>query len=253
MVSVGVLAGVNTYIMLQYGRMDAAAALTGSLAFTAIEATGGFLLWYVTGGVQTVQVQIALALLVQAAALAGCDLVLSGFGLAVWNKFVSLLPLLALGGFSAWIILYQWYRIYRMKNESVEAPDEATGTTESCAAAGTGVATTPAAPDRISVKDGNRIHIIHPAEILYIQASGDYVIFFTDTGQYLKEQTLKYYEECLSASGFVRIHRSYMVNLEQIARVELFGKETYQVRLKNGAGLRASGNGYKLLKKRLAF
>ena len=52
---------------------------------------------------------------------------------------------------------------------------------------------------------------------------------------------------------FVRIHRSYIVNTEQILRVELFGKETYQVRLKDGTYLRASSAGYKLLKERLSL
>lgn len=258
--SVGVLAGINTYILLEYGPMDAAAALTGSLAMTIVEATAGFLLWYVTGAVQAVQVQTALALLVQAAALAGSYLALSGFGLLVGDKFVSLLPLLLLSGTTAWIILYQWYRIYRMKETAGEPSDrlpeetaDSSGEPETNDAGGSTSTDAAAVPDRISVKDGNRIHIIHPDEIYYIQAGGDYVTFFTATGQYLKEQTLKYYEDCLAASGFVRIHRSCIVNLEQIVRVELFGKETYQVRLKNGVGLRASANGYKLLKERLAF
>ena len=39
--------------------------------------------------------------------------------------------------------------------------------------------------DRISVKDGSRIHLIHLEELLYIQASGDYVALFTTDGQYI--------------------------------------------------------------------
>ena len=98
--------------------------------------------------------------------------------------------------------------------------------------------------DRISVKDGSRIHLIHLEELLYIQASGDYVALFTTDGQYIKDQTMKY---------FIRIHRSCIVNSEQIMRVELFGKESYQVRLKTGVCLRASLTGYKLLKERLSL
>ena len=83
--------------------------------------------------------------------------------------------------------------------------------------------------------------------------AGDYVTIFTPDGQYVKEQTMKYFETHLPPALFVRIHRSCIVNTEQILRVELFGKENYQVRLKNGVCLRASNAGYKLLKERLSL
>lgn len=102
-------------------------------------------------------------------------------------------------------------------------------------------------------KDGTRIHIIPIKEIFYLQACGDYVTLFTTSGQHVKEQTMKYFERSLPSPEFVRIHRSYIVNTEQILRVELFGKETYQVRLKDGTYLRASSAGYKLLKERLSL
>lgn len=76
---------------------------------------------------------------------------------------------------------------------------------------------------------------------------------FTPGGQYVKEQTMKYFETHLPPAQFVRIHRSCIVNTEQILRVELFGKENYQVRLKSGVCLRASNAGYKLLKERLSL
>ena len=101
------------------------------------------------------------------------------------------------------------------------------------------------------MKNLSRIHIIHLDELLYIQSSGDYVTLFTPSGQYVKEQTMKYFEAHLPSDIFVRIHRSCIVNMEQILRVELFGKENYQVRLKNDVCLRASLSGYKLLKRRL--
>ena len=64
---------------------------------------------------------------------------------------------------------------------------------------------------------------------------------------------MKYFEQSLPSPAFVRIHRSTIVHTAQIARIELFGKETYQVRLKNGVTLRASYSGYKLLKEKLAL
>ena len=107
--------------------------------------------------------------------------------------------------------------------------------------------------DRITVKDGSRIHLVKADELIYIQACGDYVMLITPTGEYLKEQTMKYFETHLSPDTFVRVHRSTIVNVTQISRVELFGKETYQLLLKNGVKLRVSLSGYRLLKERLGI
>lgn len=104
--------------------------------------------------------------------------------------------------------------------------------------------------DRISVKEGSKIHIVRLEELLYLQAYGDYVMLFTENGKYIKEQTMKYFEMHLPLS-FVRIHRSCIVNSEKITRVELFSKESYNVYLQNGSSLRASTAGYKLLKEKL--
>ena len=61
------------------------------------------------------------------------------------------------------------------------------------------------------------------------------------------------FETHLPSDTFVRVHRSTIVNVTQISRVELFGKETYQLLLKNGVKLRVSLSGYRLLKERLGL
>ncbi|MCD7978643.1 MAG: LytTR family transcriptional regulator [Tannerellaceae bacterium] len=162
-------------------------------------------------------------------------------GLESPEGFYLSLPIRLLTGLLAWIALTQWYD--RLE-EGQEVVVEMTETEEDIPVPEEHVL------DRISVKDGSRIHIIHPDELLYIQACGDYVNLFTDKGQYVKEQTMKYLAAHLPSS-FVRIHRSCIVNVEHILRIELFGKESYHVRLKNGTTLRASIAGYKLLKQHL--
>ena len=72
-------------------------------------------------------------------------------------------------------------------------------------------------------------------------------------GEPQKEQTMKYFETHLSPDTFVRVHRSTIVNVTQISRVELFGKETYQLLLKTGVKLKVSLSGYRLLKERLGI
>ena len=107
--------------------------------------------------------------------------------------------------------------------------------------------------DRITVKDGSRIHIIKVEDLLYIQACGDYATLVTSDGEYIKEQTMKNFETHLPADNFVRIHRSSIVNVTQISRVEQYGQETYQVTLKSGVKLRVSLSRYRLLKERLGI
>jgi len=64
---------------------------------------------------------------------------------------------------------------------------------------------------------------------------------------------MKYFEENLPQPQFIRIHRSTIVNLEEVAKIELYEKESYRVHLKNGTILNASPNGYKLLKDRVRW
>lgn len=106
--------------------------------------------------------------------------------------------------------------------------------------------------ERISIKQASEITILKIEEIFHLEAYGDYVLIFTDKGKYIKEQTMKYFETNLP-SQFIRIHRSYIVNTDHIIRLEQYGKENYNIRLKNGTSLKASISGYKLLKEYLAL
>lgn len=107
--------------------------------------------------------------------------------------------------------------------------------------------------DRIAIKLGSKIHVIAVPDILYLQAEGDYVMIYTPDGNYLKEQTMKYFEQHLPQQKFVRVHRSCIVNVEIISRVELYEKQNYLLHLQNGTKIKASTNGYRLLKKTLSL
>ena len=102
--------------------------------------------------------------------------------------------------------------------------------------------------ERIVVKKKNNIILIPTAEITHIEAYDDYVIVHSGGNQYLKQKTMKHYEEHLDNSKFIRIHRSWIVNIECIDQIMLWEKDTYLVKLKSGEELRASRSGYKRLK-----
>jgi two-component system, LytTR family, response regulator len=107
--------------------------------------------------------------------------------------------------------------------------------------------------DRVVVKTGNKIKVIPEETILYIESQDDYVMIYTSEGKYLKQQTMKYFEQHLDTRHFIRIHRSYIANIDTIKQLELYEKNSYLAVLSNGAKLKVSDSGYKLLKSMMKF
>jgi two-component system LytT family response regulator len=107
--------------------------------------------------------------------------------------------------------------------------------------------------NRIIVRKGNAIYLIPVEQIKYLEAQDDYVMIYHSEGKALKQQTMKFYEKSLSVSDFVRIHRSYIVNIENINRIEPYGKENHVAILHTGERLPVSRSGYKHLKEELNF
>jgi two-component system LytT family response regulator len=105
---------------------------------------------------------------------------------------------------------------------------------------------------RIAVKDRQQIYVVPIDDIDYIEAEGDYVKLHTGKKVFLKEKTMKYLEENLP-SQFIRIHRSYIVNVNRVSKIELYEKESYRVYLKDGTLLKASSGGYKALKEAVSW
>lgn len=107
--------------------------------------------------------------------------------------------------------------------------------------------------ERVAVKNGQRIEVIPVSNIIYIQAEGDYVMIYSDKGKFLKEQTMKSFESLLPSTKFVRVHRSSIVNVDFIAQIELYNKQSQLLKLKDGSQVRISMNGYRLLKQTLGL
>lgn len=105
--------------------------------------------------------------------------------------------------------------------------------------------------DRVVARLGSKIIVMPVDKIWYIEAQDDYVMVYSEQGNYLKEKTMKYFETHLASKGFIRIHRSHLVNVTQILTVELYGKDTHLVKLKCGAKLKTSAEGYKRLRELL--
>jgi two-component system, LytTR family, response regulator len=107
--------------------------------------------------------------------------------------------------------------------------------------------------NRIVVRKASSISIIPVEQVRYVEAQDDYVMIHHSTGKALKQQTMKYYEENMPGNDFVRIHRSYIVNVAEINRIEPYGKDNYVAILQSGEKLPVSRSGYKHLKEELKF
>ena len=111
----------------------------------------------------------------------------------------------------------------------------------------------PEEKTRIVVREGGNIKIIPINEVQYIEAYDDYVKIFTAREMFLKKKTMSYYENTLDSSQFVRVHRSYIMQLNQLTKIEPMAKDTYEAVLRSGARIPLSKTGYTKLKEALGI
>ena len=105
--------------------------------------------------------------------------------------------------------------------------------------------------ERIVVKDGTKVTLIPVAKLDYAEATDDYVTLVTEGRKHLKQQTISGLQLTLDPARFVRIHRSYVVNLERVAQIEPYGRDSKIAVLANGVRLPVSRAGYGRLKELL--
>ena len=98
--------------------------------------------------------------------------------------------------------------------------------------------------ERIVLRDGTRVHIIPTSKLEYVEAQDDYIALASEGKKHLKQQTISSIESSLDPGRFLRIHRSYIVNLERVAKIEPYGKDTHIAILQDGARLPVSRSGY---------
>ena len=112
---------------------------------------------------------------------------------------------------------------------------------------------TQAPANRIVVKINGKIRIIPVVEIHYIEAADDYVKIITTEGSFLKNRTMSFFERSLDPAIFVRTHRSYIVNVQQITRIDPYEKDSQIALLRTGAKIPVSKSGYTRLKEVLGM
>jgi two-component system, LytTR family, response regulator len=107
--------------------------------------------------------------------------------------------------------------------------------------------------DRLVVRVKNEIKIIPTTEVVYFEAEGDYIAIHTPLGKFLKKMTMKALEEAIDPFRFVRVHRSFILNVNQIAKIEPYERENYLVKLLSGGQVPVSKSGYSRLRQVLGL
>ncbi len=102
---------------------------------------------------------------------------------------------------------------------------------------------------RVVVKTKGEIRVIPVPEIIFLEAQDDYVMIYANSGNYLKQKTMKYFDDHLPKDEFVRVHRSYIIRTDKIIRLEPYGKNSWMVVLKGSYKVPVSRPGYTLLKR----
>jgi hypothetical protein len=165
------------------------------------------------------------------------------------------LPVKALAGLMLYVIFVLYFYVdaqhLEIEPELVPVQPEKTESVQEETTDTTVSADSTTDIERVLVKTKQQIKVIPINDIVYLRSEGDYVMIITSEGKYLKEQTMKYFESHLPKSLFIRVHRSYIVNVEYISAIESYGKQNQQVLLKNGEWLKVSLAGYKALKSAL--
>ena len=107
--------------------------------------------------------------------------------------------------------------------------------------------------ERVVVKTGNKIKIIPVNDIIFLAADDDYVKIHTTEGSFLKNKTMAYFEKLLGEDDFVRVHRSYIVKINEITRIDPYEKESHLAILKSGEKIPVSKTGYPKLRQVLGL
>jgi two-component system LytT family response regulator len=101
----------------------------------------------------------------------------------------------------------------------------------------------PQQKERIVVKSGSSIIVIPVDDILYLEAADDFVKIHTPKGSWLKNRTMASFEQTLDKNRFVRVHRSYIVNIAEATRLDPYEKDSHVLLLRGGQKIPVSKQG----------
>jgi len=104
---------------------------------------------------------------------------------------------------------------------------------------------------RLLIRDGSEVHVIPAEKIDYVKAEDDYVAVVAGGKTYMKQEPLSDLAARLDPTRFIRVHRSFVLQIDRLARIELYAKDSRVAFLKDGTKIPVSRTGYERLKELL--
>ena len=256
------------YALVAGSNLPVIIRITDGFVYCAILFSSGYALWNIFRFAIPAHITLPYRIVVISAfAIIACAFMVGVETLAIFlcfpasfASFVLTLPVRIFITFLLFLIAYLLYIYYHEFIEEKQVvpidnfakiPMDSSKTNENGLPSPSNGVTSPLI-DRITVRNGQKIKIIPIDSIIYIKADGDYISIHTAEGKWLKEQTMKYTEDNLPANSFIRIHRSYIVNVHQISRIERYGEKQLIV-LFNNEKIKISAARYQLLKQLLGI
>jgi two-component system LytT family response regulator len=105
--------------------------------------------------------------------------------------------------------------------------------------------------ERILTRDGSDVRVIPVGEVDYIEARDDAVAIHVAGSTHLKAQRLSALEELLEPKRFIRVHRSFILNIDRLRSIELYAKDSRIAILQDGTKVPVSRSGYTRLRELL--
>ena len=102
--------------------------------------------------------------------------------------------------------------------------------------------------ERVLIREEGRVHVLPLAKIDFVEAKDDYLSFAVAGKRLQKQQTMGELEAQLDGGRFVRVHRSYLLNIDRLARLELYAKDSWIAILADGTRIPVSRSGHARLK-----
>jgi len=101
---------------------------------------------------------------------------------------------------------------------------------------------------RILVKENTKVHVLPVDQISHFESQDDYILIHSGDKSYLKNEHISKLETELDPQIFIRLHRSFIVNIDFINRIESYSKDSKLVKLNTGVEVPVSRSGYEKLK-----
>ncbi|VTS41033.1 two-component response regulator [Streptococcus porcinus] len=107
--------------------------------------------------------------------------------------------------------------------------------------------------ERLTIETDERIYLLPFSDIIYCEVQGKETTVYTKKGSYTSHTSLSAIEKNLTSDRFLKVHRAYIINQEEIKEIQPWFNQTYQVTMSNQGKVPVSRSYIKSFKQQLGL